>query len=103
MIANTPPALYFAVIFTSIRTEFDHGYKDVAQLMLDLASKQPGYLGIESARNEVGITVSYWADLASIRHWKLQADHQIAQKKGKNQWYKNYQVRIAKVERDYGF
>jgi heme-degrading monooxygenase HmoA len=103
MIANTPPAPYFAVIFTSIRTEFDHGYKDVAQLMLDLASKQPGYLGIESARNEVGITVSYWADLASIRHWKLQADHQIAQKKGKNQWYKNYQVRIAKVERDYGF
>jgi heme-degrading monooxygenase HmoA len=82
MIANTPPAPYFAVIFTSIRTEFDHGYKDVAQLMLDLASKQPGYLGIESARNEVGITVSYWADLASIRHWKLQADHQIAQKKG---------------------
>ena len=103
MIANTPPAPYFAVIFTSIRTEFDHGYKDVAQLMLDLASKQPGYLGIESATNEVGITVSYWADLASIRHWKLQADHQIAQKKGKNQWYKNYQVRIAKVERDYGF
>jgi heme-degrading monooxygenase HmoA len=103
MIANTPPAPYFAVIFTSIRTEFDHGYKDVAQLMLDLASKQPGYLGIESARNEVGITVSYWADLASIRHWKLQADHQIAQKKGKNQWYKNYQVRIAKVERDYRF
>ena len=103
MIANTPPAPYFAVIFTSIRTDFDHGYKDVAQLMLDLASKQPGYLGIESARNEVGITVSYWADLASIRHWKLQADHQIAQKKGKNQWYKNYQVRIAKVERDYGF
>ena len=98
MIANTPPAPYFAVIFTSIRTDFDHGYKDVAQLMLDLASKQPGYLGIESARNEVGITVSYWADLASIRHWKLQADHQIAQKKGKNQWYKNYQVRIAKVE-----
>ena len=103
MIANTPPAPYFAVIFTSIRTDFDHGYKDVAQLMLDLASKQPGYLGIESARNEVGITVSYCADLASIRHWKLQADHQIAQKKGKNQWYKNYQVRIAKVERDYGF
>ena len=103
MIANTPPAPYFAVIFTSIRTDFDHGYKDVAQLMLDLASKQPGYLGIESARNEVGITVSYSADLASIRHWKLQADHQIAQKKGKNQWYKNYQVRIAKVERDYGF
>ena len=70
--------------------------------MVALASQQPGFLGFESAREDVGISVSYWADLESIRRWKEQIDHQIAQKRGREVWYSTFRVRIAKVERDYG-
>jgi len=71
--------------------------------MVELASQQDGFLGVESARNEVGITVSYWRDLESIRRWKEHAEHSLAQEKGRKEWYQSFKVRIAKVERDYGF
>ena len=95
---------YYAVIFTSQRTEGENGYGKMAQAMEELASKQPGFLGIESARdNELGITVSYWKSLEDIKRWKENSSHQVAQEKGKSDWYKNYKVRICKVERDYSF
>jgi len=101
MIASTPKPPYYAVIFTSIRTEGDNGYSETAERMLELAKQQLGFLGVESARNDIGITVSYWKDLAAIKAWKENAEHQIAIEKGKAEWYKDYKVRIAKVERDY--
>ena len=103
MIATTPQAPYYAVIFTSLRTEGDHGYEDMAQRMVALALQQPGFLGVESAREGVGITVSYWQSLESIRAWKTHAEHLIAQQTGRREWYSQYKTRIAKVERDYGF
>ena len=75
----------------------------MATKMEELAKQQPGYLGIESAREETGITVSYWKDLESIRHWKMNLDHLQAQKLGKEKWYAQYKLRICLVERDYGF
>lgn len=102
-IAKTPSPPYYAVIFTTIRTEIDDGYGEMADLMHDLASQQDGYLGMESARNELGITVSYWRDLESIKQWKNHADHLIAQQKGKSTWYQHYKTRICLVERDYEF
>lgn len=103
MIANTPAPPYFAVIFTSVRTENDNGYEAMANRMVELGTAMPGFLGIESARNDIGITVSYWDSLENIRHWKQQAEHIIAQQKGRSDWYKAYKTRICKVERDYGF
>jgi heme-degrading monooxygenase HmoA len=94
---------YYAVIFTSIQTENIEGYSEMAEQMENLAKQQPGFLGIESARNEIGITVSYWQNLESIKNWKANMDHLIAQKKGREQWYSYYKVRICKVEREYGF
>lgn len=95
--------MYYAVIFTSIRTTLDEGYTEMAQKMWSLAHEQPGFLGVESARNEIGITVSYWTDLASIQAWKKNYEHIIAQDLGKKKWYKSYKVRIAKVEKEYEF
>lgn len=95
--------MYYAVIFTSIRTEIDENYSEMAQKMVDLAQKQPGFIGIESARNEIGITVSYWENLEAIQNWKLNMQHLEAQAFGKSIWYKYYKVRIAKVEREYEF
>ena len=103
MIAATPPAPYYAVIFTSLRTEGDNGYGDMADRMVALAAQQPGFLGVESVREGLGITVSYWQDLASIKAWKMNAEHLVAQQTGRSDWYTHYKTRIAKVERDYGF
>lgn len=94
---------YYAVIFTSVRTEIEEGYDEMAELMVSLAQQQKGFLGIESARNQVGITVSYWKDLDSIRIWKQNVDHLAAQQKGRENWYKSYTTRICIVEREYSF
>lgn len=102
-IAQTPTPPYYAVIFTSVRNEGDLGYGAMAEKMVALAAQQPGYLGVESAREELGITVSYWASLEAIRAWKSHIDHQFAQKTGRDIWYRCYTTRIAKVERDYNF
>lgn len=103
MIANTPAPPYYDVIFTSLRTEEDQGYERTAALMAELATKQPGYLGIESARSDLGITVSYWSSLEAIQAWKENAAHAVAQQRGKEAWYHNYCVRVCRVERAYSF
>ena len=102
MIALTPTPPYYAVIFTSFRTEGDNGYTAMAEAMDELAKQQPGYLGIESVRKELGITVSYWQSLEDIKKWKQNVDHLAAQHLGRAKWYEHYKVRICKVERDYG-
>nr|WP_036992886.1 antibiotic biosynthesis monooxygenase [Halopseudomonas bauzanensis] len=88
--------------FTSHRTVGDKGYGLMADRMVELASSQPGFLGIESAREEVDITVSYWADIESITAWKANVEHREAQEKGRREWYSDFRVRISKVEREYG-
>jgi heme-degrading monooxygenase HmoA len=100
-IARTPQPPYDAVIFTSERTEGDNGYAEMAEEMIRLASAQPGFLGAESVREGLGITVSYWESLDAIQDWKQNERHRIAQSKGKSDWYRTYKVRIW-VERDYG-
>lgn len=102
-IADTPKPPYYLVVFSTIRNPVENGYAEMAEKMVELASQQKGFLGVESARNEIGITVSYWSDLESIKNWKANTDHLVAQERGKSEWYQEYKVRIAKVERDYGF
>lgn len=94
---------YYAVIFTSTQTNSIEGYSEMAEKMETLAKQQPGFLGLESARNGLGITVSYWESLEAIKNWKLQSDHLAAQRKGRADFYSWYKVRICKVERDYEF
>lgn len=102
-IAATPSPPYYAVIFSSLRTDVDEGYHEMADQMVNLASQQPGYLGHESARDGLGITVSYWDSLESIRNWKMVSEHLLAQRIGREKWYSSYKTRICRVERDYGF
>ena len=95
--------MYYAVIFTSTRTEVEAGYAEMAIKMVELAKAQPGFIGMESGRSEIGITVSYWESLEAIKNWKANMEHFEAQEIGRTTWYKNYKVRIAKVEREYEF
>ena len=94
---------YYAVIFTSTLTKDTRGYSEMAKQMENLAKKQDGFLGIESARDVVGITVSYWESLEAIKTWKQNTKHLIAQQKGRNKWYSWYNTKICKVEREYEF
>lgn len=103
--ARLPEPPYYVVCFSSLRSEGDNGYGEMADQMERLAREQPGFLGIESARGAdgFGITNSYWVDEASIREWKRNADHLVAQTAGRQTWYETYELRIARVERAYGF
>jgi heme-degrading monooxygenase HmoA len=100
---HEPP--FYAVIFTSQRTEQELGYGQTADRMVELAAEQPGYLGVESVRGAdgLGITVSYWQTLESITAWRQQLEHRAAREAGRAQWYTHYEMRIARVERVYGW
>ncbi len=104
MIAATPEPPYLAVIFSNQRTNEDQGYGAMAERMVELAREQPGFLGVESARDSegFGITVSYWKDEAAVAAWKAQADHAVAQRLGWDRWYADFQLRVCRVERQYG-
>ena len=102
LIADTPKPPYYTVIFTSLRNDNIDGYEETAARMIELATQQPGFLGVESAHEDLGITVSYWSDIESIKNWKANTEHREAQRMGKGTWYASYWVRIALVERDYG-
>lgn len=103
MFAQTHNPPYYAVVFTSQRTDGDRGYDQTAVRMVELARQQAGFLGAESVRSErFGITVSYWESEAAIAEWKRHTEHQAAQETGKAIWYADYVVRVCKVERAYG-
>ena len=101
--ADTPEPPYHAVIFTSLLAGAEDGYGEMAALMETAARDQPGFLGMESAREGLGVTVSYWRDAHAISAWKRHLDHLGAQRLGRERWYASYRVRIARVERAYGF
>ena len=105
-LAATPEPPYYAVLFTARRTPADDaGYAAMAEAMEALAARQPGYLGIESARgaNGLGITISYWTDPDSVRAWKQHAEHLVAQRLGREKWYEHYFLRVCRVERAYAW
>ncbi|HRG68552.1 MAG: antibiotic biosynthesis monooxygenase [Saprospiraceae bacterium] len=93
---------YYAVIFSSHLSEDTEGYESMSFKMLELVKKQKGYLGHESARDGIGITVSYWDSLEAIKNWKENEEHLLAQSEGRKRWYQSYRLRICKVEREYG-
>jgi heme-degrading monooxygenase HmoA len=96
----TPP--YYAVIFTSTLADDLDGYGEMADRMEELAGQQPGYIGLDSAREgSSGVTISYWRDEKSIAAWKRNLEHLTAQETGRQRWYKSYRVQVAKVERSY--
>jgi heme-degrading monooxygenase HmoA len=100
--ARTPEPPYYAVIFSSVLSHDVEGYVQTSDRMMALASGQPGFLGVESAREEIGITVSYWRDLDAINGWRRHAEHVEAKRIGRTRWYKTYRLRICRVEREYG-
>jgi heme-degrading monooxygenase HmoA len=103
-LAATPEPPYYAVIFTSTVTDDHGGYCEAAARMIELAERQPGFLGVESARDaDAGITVSYWESEAAIAAWKAEAEHAAVRETGRERWYEAYELRVARVERAYNW
>ncbi|MBB5986260.1 antibiotic biosynthesis monooxygenase family protein [Sphingobium lignivorans] len=101
---DLPPKDAVAVIFVSQRTEADEaGYERAGAAMAALAARQPGYLGMDSARGAdgLGITVSYWADEASARAWRAHAEHAATRDVGRARWYDSYRMIATRVTRAY--
>lgn len=98
-----PAKPYYAVIFSSSLSSDSEGYLDMAGKMQELAKEQNGYLGFESAREDIGISISYWDSLEAISAWKANVEHEAAQAMGIKQWYQWYKVRICEVQREYQF
>jgi len=101
-IAKTPEPPYWAVIFTSLRTGEDKGYAETAERMVELAASMDGFLGAESARDELGITVSYWRDPEAIKTWRDHPEHRAAMARGREEWYESFTTRVCKVEKESG-
>lgn len=102
IVAHLKPP-YYAVIFTAIKADNSNHYNETALRMESLAKNQDGFLGLESARSDIGITVSYWKSLEAIQNWKHNIEHTEARNLGREKWYKQYQLRVCRVEREYGF
>lgn len=105
--AQTPAPPYYAVIFTTLQPELTSdeadAYAATAATMEELARDEAGFLGIESARSGLGITVSYWSDTDSIERWRTNTAHTLARDSGRERWYEVYELRVARVERAYGW
>ena len=95
-----PP--YYAVIFTATRTSEDNGYHEMSQKMVHLATRQPGFIGLEYVGGDSNMLISYWESLDAIKTWKENAEHGEAQRRAR-EWYRTLRIRIARVERDYGY
>ena len=104
-ISNTPSPPYVCAVFTSIRTEINEGYEQMNDILFKEINKVSGYLGNETFRDKdgFGVNVSYWKDMKSLKYWRDNELHKKAQALGKSKWYKEYKLRICKVERNYEF
>ncbi|MFF1447524.1 antibiotic biosynthesis monooxygenase family protein [Streptomyces sp. NPDC058274] len=101
--AHEPP--YYAVVFTSVRTEESDGYGETGERMEELVRGVPGFLGMDHARTPGGlsITVGYFKDEAALQQWRSDAEHRAAQRRGRAEWYERYTLHVAKVERSHGY
>jgi heme-degrading monooxygenase HmoA len=101
--AFEPP--YYSVVFTTVRTPDQSGYRDTNARMEELVKDVPGYLGMDHAQNPggLGITVAYFRDAEALTQWRTNAEHQAAQQRGRAHWYQSYTIHVAKVERSHTF
>lgn len=93
-----PKSNFYAVIFSSTKSEDAEGYLEMDELTMKLAQEQPGYLGYESLnKDKQGIFISYWENKESIENWRINVTHKMA-KANATKWYKRYLSQICLVE-----
>lgn len=96
----------YAVIFeVEINDGKQERYLDIAAKLKEQLVKMPGFISIERFESLVNegklVSLSFWEDEESLIRWKKNIDHLAAQKDGRDSIFKDYRIRIAKVQRDY--
>jgi heme-degrading monooxygenase HmoA len=101
-----PESAQYAVVFVSERTDDDlDGYSAMAERMEELARVQPGFVDVHTVRDATGkgVSVSYWSSLKAIRDWASHAEHLVAQRLGRERWYRSFRLDLVKIERTRNF
>lgn len=93
------------VLFRSKLVDAPDGYAEMAQEMLDLAKTMPGFVDVKGFKADDGerLTLVWWEDEETLRQWRLNARHLVAQKAGRERWYQYYKLEIAEVKRTKDF
>lgn len=96
----------YAVIFeVEIADGKQNEYLNIAAMLKKQLVNMPGFISIERFESLVNegklVSLSFWKDEESLLFWKKNIDHLSAQRKGRASIFKDYRIRIAKVERDY--
>ncbi len=101
-VVDAPEPPYYAVIAPAELADDTRGYFEMAESLIELARKQPGFIGIEGGYMKgFSLAVSYWESLEAIQNWSRNSRHMLAKDKAKSDWFKKYVTRIAKVEKVY--
>lgn len=96
----------YAVIFEVTPTkQGKQSYLDIAAKLKMHLQKQKGLISIERFQSLVDenklLSLSFWEDEKSIASWRNQFEHKMAQKKGNEELFEDYRIRVAQVVRDY--
>jgi heme-degrading monooxygenase HmoA len=100
--AETLETPRYAAVFPWSRN--DNGELDgrvrAAQEMMALASRQPGCLGVETARGSKGpsMVISYWRDLDAFDAWRAKGDDAAARRRGRDAWCDLSGFRVSRVK-----
>ena len=96
----------YAVIFeVQPKPQHKQDYLDTAAQLLDELKAIPGFISVErfaslSSQHKL-VSLSFWETEEAIKQWKANVNHKAAQAKGINEYFEDFRIRVARVERDY--
>ena len=78
------------------------GYSDMATEMLTRAKQMPGFIDFKSFKSDDGerLSVIRWKDEETLKAWRDEPRHLVAQNAGRSKWYEYYKIEIAQVIRE---
>ena len=98
--------MYIVTFETWPDPQYQDAYLEHAQKMREEVEKIQGFISVERFQSlyEDGklLSLSLWESQEAIRRWRAHAEHRLEQEMGRTTYFHRYQIRVAKVEREYG-
>jgi heme-degrading monooxygenase HmoA len=96
----------FAVIFEVVpKPGRSQDYLDIAASLRPELEKDDGFISIERFQSLTNpgkiLSLSFWRDEAALIRWRQHQQHHAAQRKGRDELFLDYRIRIAQTVRDY--
>jgi len=97
----------YAVIFeVRPRPGREGEYLALAQSLRSELEKIDGFISVErfASLYQEGkiLSLSFWRDEAAVERWRTHVQHRAAQRRGREEIFADYRIRVAAVMRDYG-